>query len=255
MFIQRKIIITDMLNEQQTVKVIDLANILNVSVDTIRRDLKQLEQDGILTCVHGGAVANMTTAEQFTKFSGRAIENQDKKLEATKKAISEIKENDVVFLNGGTTNVIVAQQIIENCSNITIITNNASVSQVFFETTNVKNIELIVIGGKLDMEERYLYGSDCLSVLETYFPDVAIFSINALHSDIGYTDFREGEIPIMQLLQKNARKTIAIMDSSKLQKKSRKLIFGFDKIDKLYMDDNISEVMRKKYLNAGVEIL
>lgn len=85
---------------QSTVKVGDLSQLLDVSVDNIRRDLKSMENNGLVKCVRGGACLPEGVAA-FQHFTGREIVHSDLKIEASRKAISLIKEGDVVALNSG----------------------------------------------------------------------------------------------------------------------------------------------------------
>ena len=71
---------------------------------------------------------------------------------------------------------------------------------------------------------------------------------------MGYTDFRFSEIGVLQTLAARAKKSVAVMDSSKLGRQSKKQIFPLDQVDVLVMDDGVSEKMKKRYAAAGVEI-
>ena len=105
---ERAEVILQQLQLQSTVKVGELSQLLQVSIDTIRRDLKSMEQSGLLKCVRGGACLPESMLS-FSNFTGREIVNSDLKREASRKALAYIREGDVVALNSGTTNMILAQ--------------------------------------------------------------------------------------------------------------------------------------------------
>ena len=97
---------------KSTVKVTEIAKSLNVSVDTVRRDLKALEEQGQLKCVHGGAsLPDYMLA--FSNFSGREIIHIEEKRRAALKALEHLRPGSVIALNSGTTNVILAQELIK----------------------------------------------------------------------------------------------------------------------------------------------
>ena len=83
----------------------------------------------------------------------------------------------------------------------------------------------------------------------------AFLSINAVNYHDEYTDFRLQEISILQLLSKNSKKVIAVMDSSKLGKCSKKKALSIDQVDMILMDDHISPEIREKYKKKGITIL
>ena len=94
---ERAELILQQLKLQSTVKVGELSRLLQVSVDTIRRDLKTMEQSGLIKCVRGGACLPESVIS-FSNFTGREIVHSDWKREAARKAISYIKEGNVICL-------------------------------------------------------------------------------------------------------------------------------------------------------------
>lgn len=109
---------------QAIVKINDLKDLLNVSVDTVRRDLKTMEQSGLIKCIRGGACLP-DSLPSLSNFTGREVLNIKLKREAARKALAYIKPNAIVALNSGTTNTILAQELVLKKDNITVITNNA----------------------------------------------------------------------------------------------------------------------------------
>lgn len=110
-YAERAELIMQQLQLQSTVKVGELSKLLHVSVDTIRRDLKAMEQEGLIKYIHGGACLPESMTP-FMNFTGREIVNSDLKREASRKALSFVKEGDVIALNSGTTNTVLSQELI-----------------------------------------------------------------------------------------------------------------------------------------------
>ncbi len=247
---ERAELIMQQLQLQSTVKVGELSQLLHVSVDTIRRDLKAMEQQGLIKYVHGGACLPESLAS-FLNFTGREIVNSDLKREASRKALSLINDGDVIALNSGTTNTILSQELAALEKKITVVTNNYAAINILLQN---QFIHLIAIGGDVDSLERSTYGTVCEHEFGQYYPDIAFLSINAVNYHDGFTDFRFNEMGIIQLLAKTAKRVIAVMDSSKLGKCSKKKVLSREQVDTVVMDDNISTEIRKKYLERGIMI-
>ena len=145
-----------LLKKQSIVKISELVSQLGVSVDTVRRDLKSLEAAGLVKCVHGGACLPDSSG-QFSPFIYREIVNIELKTQAAVKALSFIREGDVIALNSGTTNAILAQQIAQKFQNITIITNNIAAVTILMGQPSLR---VIVPGGFLDPAEKSLHGHE-----------------------------------------------------------------------------------------------
>ncbi len=251
LYAERAELIMQQLQLRSTVKIGELSRLLHVSVDTIRRDLKAMEQQGLIKYVHGGACLPESLTS-YLNFTGREIVNSDLKREASHKALALIEEGDVIALNSGTTNTILSQELVNLGKEITVVTNNYAAINILLQS---ELIHLIAVGGNVDSLERSTYGSVCEKEFSQYFPDIAFLSMNAVNYEDGFTDFRFNEAGIIQLLAKTSKRVIAVMDSSKLGKCSKKKILSREQVDRVVMDDNISEEVRKKYKECGIVII
>lgn len=247
---ERAELILQQLQLQSTVKVAELSQLLQVSVDTIRRDLKNMEQEGRIKYVRGGACLP-ENKNSFSNFTGREIIHSELKREAAHKALAYIKEGDVVALNSGTTNTVLAQELTALKLEFTVVTNNYAALSILMQNPAIR---LIAIGGTVDPLERSTYGTVCEEEFAAYRPDLAFLSINAVNYQDGFTDFRLDEIGVIQLLSRNSRKVIAVMDSSKLGQCSKRVALSPEQVDLLLMDDNIPAEVREKYRNKGIVI-
>ena len=251
LYTERAALIMQQLQLQSTVKVGELSQLLQVSVDTVRRDLKAMEQQGLIKYVHGGACLPESLSP-LLPFTGRNIVHGDLKRAACIKALSLIQEGDVIALNAGTTNTILAQELAALNRNITVITNNYAAIQMLLQN---EAIQLIAIGGQVDPSEQSSFGTVCENEFSQYHPDLAFLSINAVNYQDGFTDFRFHEMGIMQLLARISKRTFAVMDSSKLGKCAKKTALPREAIEAVLMDDHIPSEVREKYLERGISIL
>lgn len=248
---ERESFVLQQLQLQSTVKVSELSRQLHVSVDTVRRDLKAMEQNGLIRCVRGGAC--LPEAQMlFSDFSEREIIHSDLKREAAHKALAYIKGNDVIALNSGTTNTIMAQELAASGIQCTVVTNNCAAVQVLMQAPNIRTV---VIGGLLDSKERSTYGAQCEQEFARFRPDAVFLSINSLNYRDGFTDFRMNEMGIIRSLAEHGRKVIAVMDSSKLGRCSKCTVLSAKQVDFILMDDRIPPEIRDKYAKKGFTIL
>lgn len=247
---ERVKVILQQLQLLAVVKVSELSTLLNVSVDTVRRDLKAMEQQGLVKCVHGGACLPESLAS-LSNFTGREVIHVDLKREAAQKALQYIQKGDVIAMNSGTTNTILAQEITLHCSDITVVTNNMAAADILLKNPTIC---LILIGGKVDSTEQSTYGTECEQQFAAYYPDVCFLSINAVNYQDGFTEFRLDEIGVIKLLAERSKHVIAVMDSSKLGKRSKKAVLRLPQVDKLIMDGNVTEELREEYAQKGVVI-
>ena len=102
LYTERAELILQQLQLQAVVKISDLAELMQVSVDTVRRDLKAMEQNGLVKCGRGGACLPESLVS-LSSFSGREIINSDRKREAARKALKYVRPGSVIALNSGTT--------------------------------------------------------------------------------------------------------------------------------------------------------
>ena len=197
--------------------------------------------------MHGGAsLPDYMLA--FSNFSGREIIHIEEKRRAALKALEHLRPGSVIALNSGTTNVILAQELIKRFTDLTIVTNNVSAAMVLMQNQSLRTI---VLGGDLDSLEHSTYGSICERELGRYYPDICFLSINSVDAEAGFTDFRFAEIGVMQLMARNSSKVIAVMDSSKLGRRSKKVIMDNSMIDLLVMD-SVEPDVREFYRHAGI---
>lgn len=248
LFEERADYILKKLDQCNLVKTNDLVREMNVSIDTIRRDLHKLENDGKLTCIRGGACAS-EEALQYSPFFGRQIVNEDLKRDAAKKAISLIHSENIIALNAGTTNSIMAEELLNLKKHITVVTNNLSVLSTL---TASDYIDLIVPGGSVDKQELSIYGFNCVEELSSFSFDLCFLSINAYHPAYGFSDFRFQEINIMKAMVSHSKKTIALMDTHKFNKLSKKIFMTPKDIDLLITDSSLDEQTKAQITESGL---
>ncbi|MBC6110713.1 DeoR/GlpR family DNA-binding transcription regulator [Pedobacter fastidiosus] len=158
----------------------DLVQLLNVSEDTIRRDLQELVDEGLLFKVHGGALSK----SYHSSFDDSTVYARDSKIIIAKKATNLIKDGMVVLIGGGTTILEFVKQLPQGIS-ATFFTISPLVA---VELAKYNNVEVILIGGLFSKNSQVTYGGHVISQLSEIKADLCLMGTSALHPEGGLTD-------------------------------------------------------------------
>ena len=223
--------ILKMSNGFVTVK--QLCERLFASESSIRRDLKSLEDRGLVKRSYGGASLAVNFSNIVT-FNHRTRQNTNAKKEIAKKAVSLINDGDVIFLDQSSTAFYLANELISR-SSLTVVTNNIEIMMLLSHS----GIRLISSGGFLSDENRNcLIGGDAQKTFETIFANVMFFSVKAVSYDGLVTDCSREEVVVRNTMLKNADKTVLLCDSSKFGNKAPFLQCSLDDIDCFISEEN-----------------
>ena len=230
--VERRKKILELLNLKGSVLVNDLSRDLGVTVETIRRDLEQLESLDQLTRTHGGAVAYQENVVDLSlaKRSEMFIEG---KIAISKKAVTLIKPGDVIFLDGSTTSYYLSK-LVKELQNITVITSNL---QILNELSNCDKIKVISTGGYLDSSNLSLVGDVAVANINSSFcANKVFFSSKGVLKDKGILEANDAEYQVKKAMIRNSEKKYFIADSSKFNKVGFIKLAGFSEIDGFITD-------------------
>lgn len=246
---ERQIKIIELLREKSSIKVNELSNIFNVSESTIRRDLQEMEEKGLLNRTHGGAVSIEKTIFE-PSFKEKEDKRHIEKLYIGKIAAAMIEDGDTIILDSGTTTLQLAKYI--KAKNITVITNSIDIAS---ELSNRSDIELIVTGGVFRITTRALVGPITEEVLKNFKVDKAFIGANGLSVEEGITTPNISEAHIKREMMKSASKVILVADSSKFNQVSFAVISPVTAIDLIITNSDLNENVVKEYKDIGIEII
>ncbi|NLD17971.1 MAG: DeoR/GlpR transcriptional regulator [Tissierellia bacterium] len=238
------------LEEHGLTKVQELAKEFDVSIETIRRDLEFLEKQSKLKRVHGGAIQAAPVMD-IADFQIRKDEYLAEKKEVSSFAYHHLPNNSMIFMDSSTTNLEISKLYKNGSKKATIVTNSILIALELSESTN---IELILLGGKVDSKEKSTYGTNVLMALNSFHADYALISTSGISEDFGITDYNPDLGEIQKLMLKNSVNKIIIADSSKFNQVSNYKIASFDEISTIITDSKIKDETFKKY-SSLVEIL
>lgn len=208
-----------MLNERQKyiikrirqlghVQVMDLAESLKVTSQTIRRDLAKLCSQGLATRTHGGARHALRVSVKYERRRQLEMNAKDQIAHQASKLISD---GHSVAINIGTTTEKVAQAL-KYHKDLTVITNNINVVDIL-RLSLIKS--LIIVGGEVRPSDGAIVGSEAIEAFSKYKVDVAIIGASSLDSDGAILDFDQREVAVSRAILSNARQRILVCDGSK----------------------------------------
>ncbi len=248
---ERFIRIIDFLKENQTGTLAELAGLNGVSLDTVRRDLEQLEKSKMLRRVRGGAVYH--NADITTHGVGvRSISHKKEKQEIAELLSTRIVDGQAILLNSGTTCMEVAELLSERFYRLTVMTNSLPVIRILSRN---QNFTIIIPGGIVDGQEEAICGEQCETDIRKYNLDMAILGVHAIDLEKGITDFRIHQEPIMRAMLESSRKKVVVADHSKFGKVSYVNICSLAEIDSIVTDSGLPEEIRRRYEDEGVDVV
>ncbi|HIH5001848.1 DeoR/GlpR family DNA-binding transcription regulator [Klebsiella oxytoca] len=217
----------DILSEKGQVTISELVDKLQVSADTLRRDLSDLEKQGLAQKNHGGAIAlNLSIMNRQNRNTLLA----DTKQRIGKMVAEKIPGRSTLFLDAGSTVLAVAAWI---QGPMTIITTSLDIAQHFSDRAD---IELILLGGKWDRQQRLFAGNATVSLLERYRADIAILGACALHADLGLSASQEADAVVKRAMLAASAEHWLVADHLKLNHCEPWLVAGLADIHQLFLD-------------------
>ena len=223
----------------------------NVSQMTLRRDLFQLEQDGKIIRVRGGAMSvkevQKVSGEPYTK---KTAIHTDEKIEIAQKAAALIDEGCSLFIDGGTTAMYLAKEIPD--MNINVFTNGLAVA---IELAQKKNLNVVMLGGQV-MKDNL---STASPVAKTYFADtnfeLAIISTSAFTPENGFSCGSQVEADLLRLVRTKAKSLYMMLDSSKIGKIMPYTFAHIQDIDVLITDENFPSDLKELFAEKNIVVM
>jgi DeoR/GlpR family transcriptional regulator of sugar metabolism len=210
--------IRDLLHRFGHVTVERITADLDVSRETIRRDLVELEALGEIRRVHGGAIL----AEREAPMDVRAVTGVKEKRAIAKAATALIKSGQTLFLDAGTTTAALAESL-SSLSGLHVVTNSVAVAASLSAGTGDRSSanQVHLIGGHFNGTIGATYGSSAVSEIQRYQADIALLSPVGVDAEHGASNFVSEEAELARAMSLNARRTIILADYSKIGVRSR----------------------------------
>jgi DeoR/GlpR family transcriptional regulator of sugar metabolism len=234
---ERRNQILDFVKTNSRASVTELAEKLNVTETTIRRDLLILENEGIIHRTHGGVIKReLQSLWQTTSLEERLILHKEEKDRIASFAAQLILENESIMIDCGSTTFCVAEKLY-NKNNLLIITNSPEISRIFIRGEN----KVLLIGGEIMQGTYSITGPVAEAEICNYHTDKAIIGVSALSVKSGLFSGSPQEGKIKHLMIMNAQEAIIVADSSKFDSKALYLFHDYTNVNKIVTDKRIEK--------------
>lgn len=225
----------------------DLSIEMNVSEDTIRRDLNELSDEGKVMKVHGGALSKSF----HLSIPPNNVYSLDAKKTIAQKAAHLIKDGMFVLTTGGTTIIELAKALPVELT-ATFITGSIPAAH---EYTHHPNIDLIFIGDKVSKSSQITVGGEAISKIKQVKADLCILGTNALDTEYGLTDNDWDVVQVKKAMIESSDKVVSLSISEKLNTSQRIKVCDLKEIDILITELQPSDELLAKYRKAGLQTL
>lgn len=240
---QRRSFILEQINQLGELSVEKLANQLNTSEVTIRKDLTLLENEGKLLRRYGGAI-------RLPNDTNELLISQYKKAIAIR-ASQLIKDNSRIIIDSGNTTLALAPLLISK-KNLVVMTNSIKVAHQLSSIEAGPN--LIMTGGTWDPCSDSLQGKIAEHAVNAYDFDQLFIGADGLDIDKGTTSFNE-LLSLSQVMASNAHQVIVMLESDKIGRKIPNIELPWDKIDILITDNRLNQTIQQQITQHGVTLL
>lgn len=244
---ERQAFILHKVNLHNRVLSSDLCVGINVSEDTIRRDLQELSDTGKLIKVHGGALSK-SFSSSLNSSKVYAIESKKR---IAQKAASLIRNGMFVLTSGGTTINEMAKALPESL-HATFITGSL---QAALEYTHHPNIEIIFIGDKVSKSSQITVGGEAIGKIKQIKADICLLGINALDVEAGITDNDWEVVQLKKAMIESSAKVACLTISEKLNTSQRIKICDLENIDILVTELEEESEILAPYKKDGLQIV
>ena len=246
---QRKQKILDLLKENDSVRVTNLSRQFGVSEVTIRTYLEDMEEKGLLSRVHGGAVSSYKPYYSMN-LNQRLETNQTAKVAIAERVAELIQPNDTVMLNSGTTTLLVFRKFPANY-NLSIVTNSISIA---LEASENPNYNVILVGGSVNTKYQFTYGNDAVRQLKKYHADKLILSVDGISVEQGFTTYYDKEAAVDVAMIEQSECRIIAADHSKFGHSAFAKIKDLQAADYIVTNSHITSNLAEELNAHGVTV-
>jgi len=226
----------------------DIAETLDVSIDTIRRDVKELDADNKLRKVHGGAISLGFTSNSTRNNN---IYKLEEKCKIAEKAVTLLKNGSVIFVDGGTTCLELARLIPMNLD-LTCFTHSIPVAM---ELLSKPDVTVILIGGQVSKESQIAIGANAIHNLSEIKVDYSFIGTGYVDSHYGLTEFDWDIVQVKKAVIKCSKKTVLLSISEKLNSQHRYKTCDINAINTMITELEPENELLNSFRNHDIRIL
>jgi DeoR/GlpR family transcriptional regulator of sugar metabolism len=237
---ERQAAIAEYVATRGRARIAELVSLLGVTEVTIRKDLRVLQDRGVLKRTHGGAIALTPLVDR--ELSGRLSRNRDAKAAIARRCAAMVGEGESIFLDSGSTVDAIARKLFASPGtgrrNLSVLTNALGVAEA---AAHVPGVDHILLGGELHRSSRALVGSFALQALEGFTVGTAFIGASGF-SEAGISVSSVAEAAVKATAIENARRVVVALDHTKVGATDFARICALDALDIVVMDRRVPAV-------------
>lgn len=246
--------IVELVLERGRLDISAICEMFDVSEMTARRDLNELDRQGLLRRVHGGAIANLGRSYE-PSFQTRSVKNQEAKTAIGLKAAELIYDGDSIALDVGTTTLEIVPGL-RGKRNLTIVTSCLQIATKVVDQIPLDiAARLILTGGIIRPRELSMIGPIPEHVYQELHVDKAFIGIGGISLEDGFTEYNIEDTQIKRLLFHNAREKIVVADGAKFGVTTFASVAPLTAVDKIVTDKSAPMQMIEKIRKQGIEVI
>jgi DeoR/GlpR family transcriptional regulator of sugar metabolism len=245
---ERRELILDRLRRDGKVVAAELSSSLAVSPDTVRRDLRELNEAGLLRRVHGGA---LPAAVGDRPYAARLEQAPEAKAAIARATSRLFRHGQVILLDSGTTTLEVARNLPPELE-ATVITNSPPIAVAL---AHHPKVDVTVLGGMLAKEAIALVGAAAVDALRSVRADVLVLGVCSLHPEIGITVLDLEESYVKRAMIANAAEVVAVSAADKLGSAAPYVIAPLEELTYLVTEESASADRLEGFRAVGVEVV
>ncbi|GGH84812.1 DeoR/GlpR family transcriptional regulator of sugar metabolism [Pullulanibacillus pueri] len=252
--IERRQKIKELLLKNNTVKVSDLVELLNVSEETIRRDLLQLEREGFAEKNYGGAIlkeALQSNDSLILPVNQRKLQYSREKDLIGKAAAKLVQDDQIIILDAGSTTWYTGKHLAGR-KDLTIISNAINVVE---ECSKNETASIYLLGGQLIRKSMSLVGPQAEMELQKYNADYVFLGTSGVSLRHGFTSSDLYEAEMKRAMVSAGQKIVLVADHSKFQKTGLTSFCGFEEIDICVTSDLVDKDTIQQIADKGVKVI
>lgn len=245
---ERQAYILHQVNLHNKVLSSSLCTEINVSEDTIRRDLLELAEEGMVIKVHGGALSHSFNQ---VSFPTSGVYSQNNKQLIALKAVALIHNGMFVLTSGGTTIIEMARSLPPQLKATFI---SGSIPAIL-EYMHHPNIEVILIGDKISKNSKITVGSEAIAKIRQMKADICFLGTNAIDAEHGITDNDWEVVQLKKAMIESSKMVVCLSIAEKMNSVQPIKVCGLDKIDLLITELSADDPFLQPYVDAGVKVV
>ncbi|GIZ50937.1 DeoR/GlpR family DNA-binding transcription regulator [Noviherbaspirillum aridicola] len=239
----------EVVRQRVTMSVEDLAQELGVTPQTVRRDVKQMEEERLLARYHGGV--GLPSSVENIDYSQRQVMNIEAKRRIAQAVAQQVPPGCSLLINIGTTTEEVARALVRH-QGLHVVTNNLNVAAILADNPHC---EVIIAGGVVRGRDRGIVGEATIDFIRQFKVDIGIIGISSIEEDGTLRDFDAREVKVAQTIIEQSRQVWLVADRDKFGRQALVRMAHLSQVDMLFTDAKPPENLARVLKEAQVKLV